>query len=300
MGFTAMKPMKSMKLIMAGGAVAAAALLSACSGNTAAAPVSGAVPAKSVPQGGSGGSSGVNQGGDPASDKDSDGNVNCSAHGGPVGPAGGKQMNLIAMRSTAGNIPGCTEAFTVMTEYYKLVPTKGEGPGKRVLDIEGDWTCALGAGDEFKQGVVNCGKGATDLMIKTAPLDAKKGTADPVQRRFPNTTQTVQFTGYDRATKTAQFQLIVWKSGGPDNGHYTPAPGDAKTYRLPLSDHDQVFSAANLCPDNNASIDDKGLGSKPCTPQALMTALTGSTPPTAQIHVNQDDQIDVVKELYTP
>ncbi|WP_020662310.1 hypothetical protein [Amycolatopsis benzoatilytica] len=297
MGFTAMK---SMKLIMAGGAVAATALLSACSGNSVAANGSASaagtapVAAKSAPQGGSGGSAAVTQ------ERDSDGNVNCSVRGGTVGPAGGKQMNLIAMRSTDGSIPGCTEAFTVMSQYYKLVPTKGEGPGKRVLDVAGDWTCALGAGDELAQGVVNCGKGATGLMIKTAPVGAKTVSADPVQRRFPNTTQTVRFTGYDKAAGMAQFQLILWKSGGADDGHFTPVPGDSKTYRLPLSDRDQVFSAATLCSGGDVTVDGDGIGSKACSPQDLMTALTGANPPAAQIHVDQDDRIDVVKELYHP
>lgn len=292
MGFTAKKSMKPIKLVMAGGAVAATALLSACSGNAASGPnpaagaVSAAAAVKPAPQGGSAGSAGV-----------SDGDVNCSEHGGTVGPAGGKQMNLIAVRSTSGAIPGCTEAFTVMTKYYELAPTQGEGPGKRVLDIEGSWTCALGAEDEFAQGVVNCGKGATDLMIKTAPIG---GEPAPQQRRFPNTTQTVQFTGYDRANGMAQFQLIVFKDGGADGGHFTPVPGDSKTYRLPLSDRDQVFSAATLCSDGEVTIDSSGVGAKACEPKDLMAALTGANPPAAQIHVDRDDRIDVVKELYHP
>lgn len=295
MGFTAMK---SMKLVMVGGAVAATALLSACSGNnvdgngSAAKSVSDAAAVKQSPQGGSAGAAGTAA--------TSNGDVNCSKHGGQVGPAGGKQMDLIAVQSANGTIPGCTEAFNVMTKYYELAPSQGEGPGHRVLGIEGHWDCALGAEEEFTQGVVNCGKdGGTEFMIKTAPTGGTGGQqpAAPT-RRFPNTTQTVQFAGFDRSVNMAQFQLVTWKKGGPDNGQFVPA--DAKTYRLPVSKTAQVFGAAELCPGSEVALDPQGRGTNPCTEQALMDALTGAKPLYAEIHVDKNDTIDVVKELYRP
>ncbi|WP_409183043.1 hypothetical protein F9C11_00820 [Amycolatopsis sp. VS8301801F10] len=291
MGFTALK---SMKLVMVGGAVAATALLSACSGNnvdgngSAAKGISGAAAVKQNPQGGSAGAAAT-----------SNGDVNCSELGGQVGPAGGKQMDLIAVQSANGSIPGCTEAFNVMTKYYELAPTQGEGPGHRVLGIEGHWDCALGAEEEFTQGVVNCGKdGGAEFMIKTAPTRGGAGQSAAPTRRFPNTTQTVQFTGFDRSVNMAQFQLVTWKKGGPDNGQFVPS--DAKTYRLPVSKTAQVFGAAELCPGGEVALDPQGRGTNPCAEQALMEALTGSNPLHAEIHVDQNDNIDVVKELYRP
>ncbi|WP_037358960.1 hypothetical protein [Amycolatopsis orientalis] len=294
MGFTAMK---SMKLVMVGGAVAATALLSACSGNnvdgngSAAKGISEAAAVKPNPQGGSAGAA--------ATSATSDGDVNCSKLGGQVGPAGGKQMDLIAVQSANGSIPGCVEAFNVMTKYYELAPTQGEGPGHRVLGIEGHWDCALGAEEEFAQGVVNCGKdGGTEFMIKTAPASGGAGQPAVPTRRFPNTTQTVQFTGFDRSVNMAQFQLITWKNGGPDDGKFVPA--DSKTYRLPVSKTAQVFGAAELCPAGEVSLDSQGRGTNPCTEQALMESLTGPSPLHAEIHVDKNDTIDVVKELYRP
>lgn len=296
MGFTAMK---SMKLVMVGGAVAATALLSACSGNnvdgngSAAKSIFDTAAVKQNPQGGSAGAAGTS----PLPD----GDVNCSKLGGQVGPANGPKMDLIAVESASGSVPGCVEAFNVMTKYYELAPTQGEGPGHRVLGIEGHWDCALGAEEEFAQGVVNCGKdGGAEFMIKTAPTAGKGGTGQPAAptRRFPNTTQTVQFTGFDRSVNMAQFQLITWKNGGPDDGKFVPS--DATAYRLPVSKTAQVFGAAELCPGGEVALDPQGRGTNPCTEEALMEALNGSSPLHAEIHVDKNDNIDVVKELYRP
>ncbi|MFD2468061.1 hypothetical protein [Amycolatopsis silviterrae] len=287
MGFTAMK---SMKLVMVGGAVAATALLSACSGNNVDGNGSAAKNISEV--------AAVKQGGSAGTAATSNGDVNCSKHGGQVGPAG-KQMDLIAVQSANGSIPGCTEAFNVMTKYYELSPTQGEGPGKRVLGIDGHWDCALGAEEEFTQGVVNCGKdGGTEFMIKTAPAAGKGQQPSAPTRRFPNTTQTVQFTGFDHSVNMAQFQLITWQKGGADNGHFVPA--DPKTYRLPVSQAAKVFGAAELCPGDEVALDPQGRGTNPCTEEALMEALNGPNQLHAEIHVDKNDNIDVVKELYRP
>jgi hypothetical protein len=56
--------------------------------------------------------------------------------GGQVGAPGRPKMDLIAVAATDGTTPGCTEAFTVITEYYQQLP-QAEGPGERVLDVQG-------------------------------------------------------------------------------------------------------------------------------------------------------------------
>jgi hypothetical protein len=296
MRVTAIKPMK---LVLVGGAVAMAAFLSACSGNGAAgnatqvknAADSSAVHAPSQAKAGS--AAGSSEGG-------SSGDVNCSTIGGQVGPPGGPMVDLIA-DSTEEGTPGCTEAFNVITDYYAKAPN-GEGPGRRVLGIEGHWDCAKAADPDGAQGVVYCGKdGGTGFRIETAPSKGT-GTAPSNQpaQRFPNTTQTVQFTGYDAAAKMAQFQMVTWQTGGPDNGHFVPVPGDTKVYRLPLHENEQVLSASTLCSNDSVTVDGQGRGTQPCAPEQLMQALTGATPPLAEIQVDGNDSIAAVKEIYQP
>ncbi|MBB2933062.1 hypothetical protein FHX82_000082 [Amycolatopsis bartoniae] len=159
-----------MKLALVGGALAATALLSACSGNNSTGQVSPAPATKvtdaaavqaspqtkahSVTTGNSG--------------KTGTGDVNCSENGGKVGAPGGPQVDLIAKSSNEGT-PGCTEAFNVISEYYAQAP-QGEGPGRRVLDILGHWDCAKAEEPAGSQGVVYCNKdGDTALRIETAP-----------------------------------------------------------------------------------------------------------------------------------
>jgi hypothetical protein len=313
MGFTAKK---TIRLAMIGGAIAATAVLSACSGNTGgnSSPVKNAADSAAIqhsPQGpasGGSGGSGKTNGGDFT---DADGNVNCSKLDGKhVSAPGGSQMDVIANTATTGTNPGCDTAFTVINEYYKEIPTKGEGPGKRVLDIFGHWTCAGQADDANPNGTV-CGKdGRSDYMIETRPASQDKGRApapqtqpqpQPQQRRFPNTTQNVQFTGFDTNTNMATFQLVSFQPGGPDDGHYDRV--DEKSYRLPLVGDAIVWSAATLCQnDNQVTVDDQGLGNLRCDAEQLrQTLLSGSaTPALAQILVSGDDQIAQVKEIYHP
>lgn len=95
--------------------------------------------------------------------------VNCSqVAGGKVGPAGGPQVDAIAIGNANGN-PGCTVTFNVLTEYFTKAP-QGEGPGRRVLDIQGSWSCAKAPEPEGSQGVVFCGQQGPDgMMIETRP-----------------------------------------------------------------------------------------------------------------------------------
>nr|WP_052478588.1 hypothetical protein [Kibdelosporangium sp. MJ126-NF4]CEL19276.1 hypothetical protein [Kibdelosporangium sp. MJ126-NF4]CTQ94925.1 hypothetical protein [Kibdelosporangium sp. MJ126-NF4] len=101
--------------------------------------------------------------GSPAED------INCSQlTGSKVGLAGGPEVDAIAIGNVNGN-PGCDMTFNVLTEYFTKAP-HGEGPGQRVLNIQGRWSCAKAAEPEGSQGVVYCGQDGPDgLSIETAP-----------------------------------------------------------------------------------------------------------------------------------
>ncbi|WP_394329950.1 hypothetical protein [Amycolatopsis keratiniphila] len=147
MKFTAKKTVKA---AIVGGALAATALLSACTGNNVVgngSPVKNAAVEQAQPGGGQGAA---------AAGESSSGDVNCSKHGGQVGAPGRPKMDLIAVAATDGTTPGCTEAYNVITEYYGKLP-QAEGPGERVLDIQGKWTCArlTESGTEVVCGVPN-------------------------------------------------------------------------------------------------------------------------------------------------
>ncbi|WP_328458120.1 hypothetical protein [Amycolatopsis sp. NBC_00438] len=301
MEFTAKK---TIKIAMVAGAFTATALLSACTGNNAAGTSSPAAntpaPAAAVEQVPDGGGQGAATGGSSAADSGTapNGDVNCSQHGGQVGAPGRPKMDLIAVAATDGTTPGCTEAFTVITEYYQKLP-QAEGPGERVLDVGGKWTCARqtdSAGGS--QGAVVCGVPNSSLQLETRPSTGAGKTPVRQVRLFPNTTQAVQFAGYDAGAQMVRFQLVTRQEGGPDGGHYVPLEG--KTYRLPLQKGGKVLSAATLCPGNSVTIDDQGYGNGPCGQDRLLQQLKDGNPVLAQISVNGDDQIATVKEIYHP
>ncbi|MFE6617237.1 hypothetical protein [Amycolatopsis sp. NPDC057786] len=159
MKFTAKKTIKT---AIAGGAVAATALLSACGANNVAgngSPVKNAA----VEQARAGGGQGAAAGGSGA--ESSGGDVDCSKHGGQVGAPGRPKRDLIAVAATDGTTPGCTEAYNVITEYYEKLP-QAEGPGERVLDVQGKWTCAR----LTETGIeVICGVPNSSLQLETRP-----------------------------------------------------------------------------------------------------------------------------------
>ncbi|MFK0251267.1 hypothetical protein ACIQUM_41775 [Amycolatopsis azurea] len=296
MKFTAKK---TIKIAIVGGAVAATALLSACSGNGVAgngSPVRNAAEtaaaAEQVPEGAGRGAASGGTGGSGAT---SNGDVNCSEHGGQVGAPGRQKMDLIAVAATDGTTPGCTEAFNVISEYYDKLP-QAEGPGERVLDVQGRWTCARQADAAGAQGAVVCGVPNDSLQLETRPAGGTGQAPDKQVRKFPNSTHSVQFTGYDADVRMARFQLTVPGKGGDAR------PVDGKTYRLPLQPGGKVFSAATLCPSESGTvtIDDAGLGNGPCSQDKLIQQLTEGNPVRAQISVNGDDRIASVKEIYHP
>lgn len=290
MEFTAKKTIKT---AVVAGAFAATTLLSACSGNSVAGNGSPAqnAAAEQVPEGGGQGAATGGSGG-AGSGAGSNGDVDCSRYGGQVGAPGRPKMDLIAVAATDGTTPGCTEAFNVITEYYQKLP-QAEGPGERVLDVQGKWTCARQAGAAGSQGAVVCGVPNGSLQLETRPA---AGTA-PV-RKFPNTTQEVQFTRYDAGVRMVRFQLVTRQKGGADGGHYVPL--DGKTYRLPLQQGGKVLGAATLCPGESVTVDDQGYGNAPCGQEQLLQQLKNGNSILAQISVNDDDQITTVKEIYHP
>ncbi|MEV6907857.1 hypothetical protein [Amycolatopsis sp. NPDC051071] len=285
MGITAKK---TIKLAIAGGAVAAAALLSACSGGNVAgngSPMRNAAETAAVEQVPEGAGQGAAAGGSGAT---ANGDVNCSRHGGPVGAPGRQKMDLIAVEATDGTKPGCTEAFTVIAEYYQKLP-QAEGPGERVLDVQGKWTCARQADSAGGgEGAVTCGVPNSSLQLETKPSGSTGTAPDQRVHKFPNTTQSVQFTGYDANVRMVRFQLT------------TDQQGDGKAYRLPLWQGAKVLSAATLCPSESVTIDDQGFGNRPCGQDQLLRQLKDGNPVLAQISVNGDDQIAMVKEIYRP
>ncbi|AUI64021.1 hypothetical protein [Amycolatopsis sp. BJA-103] len=283
MEFTAKK---TIKMAIVGGAVAATALLSACSGNSVAgngSPVRNAAETAAVEQVPEGGGQGAATGGSGAT---ANGDVDCSKYGGPVGAPGRTKMDLIAVAATDGTKPGCTEAFTVIAEYYQKLP-QAEGPGERVLDVQGKWTCARQAGSAGEEGAVVCGVPNSSLQLETRPSG---GAPEGQVRKFPNSTQRVQFAGYDAGTRMVRFELVT----------HQDSPVDGRTYRLPLQKGGEVFSAATLCPSDSVTIDDQGFGSRPCGQEQLIQQLKDGNPVLAQISVNGDDRISTVKEIYRP
>lgn len=147
-----------------------------------------------------------------------------------------------------------------------------------MLDVQGKWTCArlTESGTEVVCGVPN-----SSLQLETRRAGGEQN------RKFPNTTQDVQFTGYDANLRMVRFQLMADQSGG-------------KTYRLPLRSGAEVFSAATLCPGDSVTIDGEGYGDLPCGKDRLIQQLRDGNPVLARISVNGEDQITTVKEIYRP
>jgi hypothetical protein len=131
--------------------LAATALLSACSGQNTAAPATTTVTVTPPATTASSKTPSKPVSGKPEKLND----VNCSSNGaGKVGPAGGKQVDLIATATPAG-IAGCTEAFTVIAEYYRDAPTKSEGTGHHLV-VRG-WNCLTDTGAQGT-GMISCDK----------------------------------------------------------------------------------------------------------------------------------------------
>lgn len=130
-------------------------------------------------------------------------------------------------------------------------------------------------------------------------LDSQTGQGSQPQRRFANTTLTVQLTGYDKAHDMIEFQRVHFVPGGPDNGHYDALPEDPGAHRLPLAKSARILSILNIC-STGLTADDQGHATKACTKDQLLTALRGPAKPFAELHVDADDHITTLSELYAP
>ncbi|ALG10370.1 hypothetical protein AOZ06_28850 [Kibdelosporangium phytohabitans] len=273
-----------------------AVLLSACSGQDAVVPVD---PARAVPKEQA---SRLLSGAGVRSNAGKD--VNCSAYGG--GKVGQHQADLIAVETEAGTV-GCTQAFTVVAEYTKNI---GRSKGTdRELEVQG-WRCmtdtsAKGAGSIlctdnkllFYTDVTNGSSVANPQNEGTGHGGAKVDNPD---LRFPNTTQTVQLTGYDSKVQMVGFKLVQWVAGGANNGHFGEVQGDTATHRLPLADSPTVRSATGVCPTERPAVDGNGHGTAPCSKERLVNALLQGGKFTAQIKIDGEDRIVHVTEIYTP
>jgi hypothetical protein len=144
---------RSIRPVVVGIALAATALLSACSSQNGADASSGtSLPTVAASPENQAQQQVQSVGGQAADDQVED--VNCSTNGGKVGPAGGAQVDLIAVGTKTGRV-GCTEAFTVITEYYRDAPTKSEGTA-HVLVVQG-WRCMADTGAQGT-GMIGCDK----------------------------------------------------------------------------------------------------------------------------------------------
>lgn len=158
------------------GLLAAAGLLTACSGQdqaatedtptttTASAPSTSAgdgsaapespEPTSGAPGGGNGGATGIA----PGEPDPSGSGVNC----GDVKTANGK-ADVFAEDTAAGTV-GCVEAINVISEYIEQAPTKGEGTAYS-LTVDG-WSCLTDTGAQGS-GIIGCDKDG--LAFHTQP-----------------------------------------------------------------------------------------------------------------------------------
>ena len=144
------------------GLLAAAGLLTACSGQdqaatpdtpttTATAPSTSAVPSSGAPGGAPTGIA-------PGEPDPNGATVDC----GGVKTGNGK-ADLVAEATPAGTV-GCTEAINVVTEYIAQAATKGEGTAHS-LTVEG-WSCRTDTGAQGT-GTIGCDKDG--LAFHTVP-----------------------------------------------------------------------------------------------------------------------------------
>jgi hypothetical protein len=161
------------------GVVAAAGLLSACSGEqqaatgdtpatttTSAAPSTSAGPAESdapetpssAADDGDGGGAGIAPGEPDPNGSDPELGASC----GDVDGMNGK-VDVFAEDTPTGRV-GCTEAINVITEYFADAPTKGEGTAY-VLTVDG-WSCLTDTG---AQGSGNTACEKDGLAFHTRP-----------------------------------------------------------------------------------------------------------------------------------
>jgi hypothetical protein len=154
------------KALIAGLAVAAAGLLSACTGEqsaagnpatTTTAPASSTSDSSEAPE--------PSPEPEPAPEDPEDGGEAEVPSGEGCGPVDGTNgtVQVVPEDTSAGTV-GCTEAINVITEYYADSPTKGQGTAY-ALTIDG-WYCLTDSGAQGS-GAVGCEKDG--LAFHTQP-----------------------------------------------------------------------------------------------------------------------------------
>ncbi|HEX5406146.1 MAG TPA: hypothetical protein VFX16_28045 [Pseudonocardiaceae bacterium] len=116
-------------------------------------------------------------------------------------------------------------------------------------------------------------------------------TSRAPQLRFPNTSNDVEFTGYDAQDGLVEFHKVVVQSDGA-GPNMVPDPSDPGTHRLPMA------SGATV-----RSIDPRGFPFEACPPRSctasdIVASVIGHNNDAfcAHIHVNAADQIDSVRQ----
>jgi hypothetical protein len=119
---------------------------------------------------------------------------------------------------------------------------------------------------------------------------------------FPDRTLTVTLTGYDDTLHMVEFHVSVHVTGGPDDGHYSPDPGDPGPHRLPLAADPTLVALSTVCTNTapGATTGNPNVDGTSCTPAQFVTTLRSGVDQNATVHVDSTDHIDSVQELYHP
>ncbi|HJP80606.1 MAG TPA: hypothetical protein VJ914_40415 [Pseudonocardiaceae bacterium] len=108
--------------------------------------------------------------------------------------------------------------------------------------------------------------------------------------KFPNTTATVEFLGYDETNKMPKFQKVTQDPTAP-YADLIPDPQDPAVHELPLAPGTDVTPIDpsgfpfETCPPLN------------CTSDDIVRNVMSHTTLWAKIHVNAADRIDSVREI---
>lgn len=108
--------------------------------------------------------------------------------------------------------------------------------------------------------------------------------------KFPNTSSTVMFTGYDTKNHLAKFEKVTQN---PSSSHadLIPDPADPATHELPIAPGAKVIPLDpngfpfETCPPVN------------CTSDDIMQSVIGHDTLWARIQVNAADQIEAVQQI---
>jgi predicted component of type VI protein secretion system len=109
--------------------------------------------------------------------------------------------------------------------------------------------------------------------------------------QFPNTSDDVEFTGYDAKNNMARFHKVVQAPGVP-HADLIPDPSDPATHELPMAPGAKITSIDpngfpfETCPPTHCTVDD------------VIASVIGHENDAffAHIHVNAADQIDSVRQ----